>query len=158
LRLAGVKRRSALVGAAMLAVAVAVAVAVTVAGCASVDLGTPPADVNACRPGQQFFIDQIWPNFLAKDYSGKHCYDSGCHGDATTTMLRIPPPTSVAAIPLPLDWSADYISASEAMDCSTVKSSALLMNPSGEVVHGGGMLIQPDGPEAMLIEMWVTQP
>ena len=42
--------------------------------CETVDLGPPPADVNACRPSQAFFIEQIWPNFLAKEYDGgKHC-------------------------------------------------------------------------------------
>ena len=36
-------------------------------GCETVDLGHPPADINACRPSQQCFVDEIWPNFLAKD-------------------------------------------------------------------------------------------
>jgi hypothetical protein len=44
------------------------------------------------------------------------------------------------------------------MQCSNVRASALLTNPSGQVTHGGGKLIEPNGPEATLIEMWVTAP
>src|SRR5207253_5779326 len=49
-----------------------------VCACDTVDLGPALADVNACRPSQSFFTEQIWPNFLAKDYGGKHCYDARC--------------------------------------------------------------------------------
>jgi hypothetical protein len=144
---------------ALAAVAV-VAVAAAAGGlgaCQTVDLGAPPADLNACRPGQMFFIDQIWPNVLAKDYNGKHCYDASCHDNGKPLTLSVP--IEAGAIPLPPDWSADYISASENMNCSNVKASQLLTVPSGVMgVHGGGTLFQPDGPEALLIEMWVSQP
>jgi hypothetical protein len=145
-------RRLAIVALA----AAAIGAGAAAAGCSTVDLGTPPADVNACRPGQQFFVDEIWPNFLAKDYGGKHCYDSSCHNGGKA--LTIPPPTNPPAIPFPPDWAANYKSASENMQCSNVRSSPLLTNPSGVVPHGGGKLIDPNGPEATLIQMWVTQP
>ena len=67
-----------------------VALALAAGACTTVDLGTPPADVNACRPGQQFFVDQIWPEILDKDYSGVHCSDSGCHGPVTFQQLQSP--------------------------------------------------------------------
>jgi len=62
------------------------------AACQTVDLGAPPADVNACEPGQQWFIDQIWPNFLAQGYGGKHCYDVSCHaiGSPNGLILTVP--------------------------------------------------------------------
>ena len=41
---------------------------------------------------------------------------------------------------------------------ANVKASKLLSFPDGVLTHGGGMIIQPDGPEALLVEMWVTQP
>jgi hypothetical protein len=131
------------------------------AGCSTVDLGDPPADVNACRPSQDFFANGgLWDMFLDKDYGGKHCKDAACHGDGAgrPLSLKIPEPGTPVPLPLPANWMANYISATEQMQCSNVHSSPLLANPAGIVTHGGGKLIQPDGPEATLIEMWVTAP
>jgi hypothetical protein len=131
----------------------------TGAACETVDLGTPPADINACRPGQQFFIDQIWPNVLGKDYAGKRCYDSSCHDNGKPLTLAAPAITMMVPIPLPMDWMANYISASEQMNCSNVKASPLLAIPAGIAgPHGGGKMFDPNGPEALLLQMWVTQP
>jgi hypothetical protein len=149
--------RRALAGTAFALAVVACAVG-TGTGCTSVDLGSPPADINACRPGQQFFIDQIWPNVLSKDYGGKHCYDSSCHDQASGRPLTLQVPTSTPMVPLPADWMADYLSASEEMQCSNAAASELVTRPDGERTHGGGMLFQQNGPEATLLEMWVTQP
>ena len=46
----------------------------------------------------------------------------------------------------------------EEMSCSNVASSKLLELPAGLRVHGGGKLIEPDGPEATLIKMWISAP
>jgi hypothetical protein len=136
--------------------------AVAGVGCETVDLGQPPSDVNACRPSQQWFVDQIWPNFLAKDgyAGGVHCYDPACHGALAPNALdliyfdpAVPPP-----IPLTGDPAADYMAVTEEMSCSNVGSSKLLELPAGIKVHGGGKLIEPDGPEATLIKMWISQP
>jgi hypothetical protein len=127
------------------------------AACETVDLGTPPADVNACQPGRQFFIDDIWPMILAKDYAGKHCYDSQCHGSASTNSLKLAVPVETGALPFPTDWESNYRATSQQMNCSNVAASKLLMIPTS-ANHGGGMLFTPTGPEAMLIQMWVTQP
>ena len=143
---------------------VATAAAASVAaGCTSVDLGTPPADVNACRPGQQFFVDQIWPEVLDMDYSGKRCSNDGCHGPSTSTALRlvpVPPPPASGVVPVPLmgEWLSNYISVSENMQCTNVEGSALLLYPTNQVVHAGGKLFDRNSTEAGLIEMWVTQP
>ena len=131
------------------------------AGCSTVDLGDPPADVNACRPSQDFFANGgLWDMFLDKDYGGKHCKDAACHGDGAgrPLSLKIPEPGTPVPLPLPANWMANYISATEQMQCSNVHSGPLLANPAGIVTHGGGKLIEPDGPEATLIEMWVTAP
>jgi hypothetical protein len=130
-------------------------------GCSTVDLGDPPADVNACRPSQDFFANGgIWDMFLNQDYSGRHCSDSSCHADGAgrPLSLKIPEAVSPVPMPLPANWMANYISATEQMQCSNVTSSPLLVNPSGIVTHGGGKLIDPKGPEATLILMWVTAP
>jgi len=126
--------------------------------CDTVDLGDPPSDINACRPSQQFFIDEIWPNYLAKDYGGKHCYDSACHGALAPNALDLMDPMTAGTIPLTDVWAANYMSATEEMSCSNVSASKLLEYPAGIRVHGGGKLIEPDGPEAMLIIMWISQP
>jgi hypothetical protein len=143
-------------------VAVLVALAGTLAaGCSTVDLGDPPADVNACRPSQDFFANGgLWDMFLDKDYGGKHCKDAACHGVGAGRPLSLKAPMTMSPVPLPLpaDWMANYISVTEQMQCTNVHSSPLLTNPAGIVTHGGGKLIQPDGPEATLIEMWVTAP
>lgn len=142
-------------------VAVALALAVTVAasaGCDVVALGPPPAGVNACRPGQQFFIEQIWPNVLGKDYGGKHCYDSKCHDAGSGRQLILTPPTSTGTIPFPPDWQSVYTSAAEQMQCSNVRASELLTRGSNQRTHGGGKLFESSGPEATLLEMWVAAP
>ena len=126
--------------------------------CDKVDLGQPPSDINACRPSQQFFVDEIWPNFLAKDYGGVHCYDSTCHGGLAPNALDLIVPTAAATIPFTGDWANNYRTATEQMNCSNVAASKLLEYPAGLKVHGGGKLIEPDGPEALLIKTWISQP
>jgi hypothetical protein len=142
-------RRALLVAAGPLLMAVA---------CETVNLGEPPADINACRPSQQFFIDEIWPNFLAKDYGGAHCYDSTCHGGLAPNALDLIVPTAAGTIPLTGDWANNYRTSTEEMNCANVAASKLLVYPTDIMDHGGGMVIQPDGPEATLIKMWVSQP
>jgi len=130
--------------------------------CETVDLGQPPSDINACRPSQQWFVDQIWPNLLAKDgyAGGVHSSDAACHGALAPNALDLIfyDPTTMPAIPLTGDPATDYVSATEEMSCSNVASSKLLELPAGIKVHGGGKLIEPDGPEATLIKMWISQP
>jgi len=147
-------RRALLVAAVPLLLAVA---------CETVDLGQPPSDINACRPSQAFFVDEIWPHFLAQDYGGMHCYDSTCHGGLAPNSLDLifidpllPPP----AIPLTGDWANNYRTTTEQMNCANVAASKLIELPAAIKVHGCGCgaLIQPDGPEATLIKAWVSQP
>ena len=144
--------------AAGLAIGAVLAGAPLGGGCSTVDLGTPPPDVNACRPGQQWFIDQIWPMVLSADYGGRHCYDSMCHGGASVNLLRLTVPAGPGMIPLPMDWNDDYVAASNEMNCSNVDASNLLLKPTATVTHGGGMLFSPSDPQADLIKKWVMMP
>lgn len=136
----------------------ALALLAPLGGCDTVDVGATPADVNACRPSKTFFLDQVWPNFLAKDYGGKHCSDGKCHDASSGRQLVLPVPTSAPAVPFPPDWELVYKSATEQMRCTNVRSSPLLAKPALLQTHGGDKLIEPDGPEATLLEMWVTTP
>lgn len=138
--------------------ALAVAGLALLGACQTVDLGAPPADVNQCEPGQQWFIDQVWPNFLGAAYNGKHCYDSTCHGPGSTTAMTLTNPIEAGTIPFPTDWANNYTQAAQRMNCSDAADSALLLLPEGLQVHGGGMLIMQGGPEAMLVEQWVMMP
>lgn len=127
------------------------------AGCGTVDLREPPPDVNACRPSEAFFQQQVWPNFLSKDFGGKRCTDSRCHDAASGRPLTLTTPTSAPAIPAPADWAALYRSVTVQLFCTNVGASPLLTYPDGRQTHGGGKLIEPDGAEETLIKMWVTQ-
>ena len=138
----------------------AAAPALAAVACETVDLGSPPADINACRPSQQFFVDEIWPNFLAKEGypGGVHCYDATCHGALAPNALDLVVPMVAGSVPLTGDWAYDYMTATEEMSCSNVSASKLIEYPANIRFHGGGKLIEPDGPEATLIKMWISQP
>jgi hypothetical protein len=138
----------------------ALAACALLASCDTVDLGAPPDDINTCRPSQQFFIDQIWPNVLSQDYGGKHCYDSGCHATSTghAPAFTPPPATEPAAIPLPPTWAANYLSATEQMNCADVSASNLILLPENLTPHGGGQLFKPASMQETLIRMWVSAP
>jgi hypothetical protein len=126
------------------------------AACETVDVGPPLADVNACRPSQAFFVEQIWPNFLAKDFGGKRCTDSACHDAGSGRQLVLVAPTSAGTVPLPPDWAVLYKSVTEQLLCTNVASSPLLTRPDGRQTHGGGKMIDQDGAEATLVKMWVS--
>ena len=131
-------------------------------GCQTVDLGAPPADVNVCQPGQMWFLSQVWPNFLAQDYNGVHCYDSNCHGPNPKGQLALINSSEPMTTPLQPEWAANYASASQLMNCSDPSDSRLLVLPEGVQTHGGGMLIDPNSTQGMqiisILNMWVTQP
>jgi hypothetical protein len=139
------------------------------AGCQTVDLGTPPADVNACEPGQQYFVSTVWPMYLAMDYGGKHCFDSGCHNPGNLPILTLTDISAeVAALPTPLpnplppDILADYTQAAQMMSCSDVPDSKLLIFPENIQTHGGGQLIDPNSQQAKdilaILMTWVSSP
>jgi hypothetical protein len=134
-------------------------------GCETVDLGTPPADVNACRPSEAYFVTEIWPNVLAKTYGGRKCADAKCHDPGSgrpLTLIANPQPaidvTQPIPNPLPEDWAKNYRSSAEQMNCANVAASALIELPTNTRVHGGGQLFRPDSMEVTSLTLWVTQP
>jgi len=129
--------------------------------CSAVELGEPPADVNACRPGQAFFIEQMWPNFLGRTYGGKTCGDASCHA-SSNRVLHILTPTSTPSPTLPLaagsDWEVLYRSVADQVNCSDIAGSELYTKPCNLHAHGGGKLFEPNGPELVLLTEWVAGP
>ncbi len=127
------------------------------AACGTVDLGAPPADTNACRPSQKFFAQKIWPEFLSKDFGGKHCYDGGCHGAGSARIMVLNVPGGAPGVPLAAEWMDVYNAVTDQMFCTSVSASPLIERPS-DIGHGGGKLIEADGAEATLVKMWVAAP
>jgi hypothetical protein len=143
--------------------ALALALALALSACETVDLGTPPADVNACRPSQAYFV-KLWTDVLAKDYGGKKCSDATCHDPATGRPLTLIPnpqppqdPTN-PTLPLPDQWAKNYRASAEQMSCSNVGASNLIIYPTATRPHGGGRLFAPGGPEELEIRAWVAAP
>jgi hypothetical protein len=48
-----------------------------------------------------------------------------------------------------------YRAVAEQVFCTNVAGSPLIARPDGRQTHGGGKLIDPDGPEAALVKRWV---
>jgi hypothetical protein len=143
----------------LLAVAAAGALG-ALAACDTVDLGAPPSDINVCRPSQEYFVKVIWPMVLFRDYGGRHCYDSMCHGGASSNSLKliVPSPNDPDSIPLTGVWDANYRSATRQMNCTNVGASALIELPENLKTHGGQEVFKPGSPEETAIRMWVTAP
>jgi hypothetical protein len=148
---------------AVVALAAALGAAGGLQACQTVDLGSPPADVNACRPSEQFFVDEIWPNVIAQSYGGKHCYDATCHDPGTGRRPSFianpqPPLTPGQPIPVPLpdDWAMNYLKAADEMNCSSVGNSALIEYGEGGMGHPGGALFKNTDPQETTLRMWVT--
>ena len=134
-------------------------------GCSTIDNGDPPADVNACRPSQQFFYERICPEFLAASYGGKTCMDASCHGSMSTSALKITLASCSEDAPpaIPFvggsNWLSSYLSTARVMSCTDVSGAPLYTNPSGLALgHGGGKLFEPGGPEFELLQAWVMPP
>lgn len=132
--------------------------AIAMAACTTVHLDGPPAEVNACRPSQMFFVERIWPEFLAQSYNGQSCGGATCHDPVSGRALRVLMPTSPPTFPFPAqsDWETSYLSVTQQLNCSSVLGSELYTRPAGLRSQAHPRLIDPDGPEAVLLEQWVA--
>ena len=151
-----------------LVIALGLSVGALLGACETVDLGAPPADVNACRPSQIYFVNHIWPDVLNKPYGTKRCSDAGCHGAGNQTAFALiadpqPPmtapamgaPDPVVMLPLPDDWLNNYRAASQEMNCDDPTASLLVLTPTSPT-HGGNMLFSPTSTEVTELEHWVS--
>lgn len=123
-------------------------------GCPTVDLGDTPPDIGQCRPDRQYYIDVIWPNYLAPSAAARSCVAaSGCH-DAQTgrSALRL----SSAA---PVDHERNYQVVTRFLNCSTPLSSELVTKPlAGIEAHQGGDIF-PNAMDPAVVEFqnWFPQ-
>ncbi len=107
---------------------------VCLTGCPTVDLGDTPPDIGQCRPDRQYYIDVIWPRYLAPSAPAKSCVAaSGCH-DAQTGRSALRLTTA-----LPVDHDSNYQVVTRFLNCSTPSASQLLTKPlAGLEAHQGG--------------------
>jgi hypothetical protein len=123
------------------------------AGCPTVDLGDTPPDIGQCRPDRQYYIDVIWPRYLAPAAPARSCVAaSGCHEAQTgRSALRL----STAA---PVDHDRNYQVVTRFLNCSTPTASELLTKPlAGIEAHQGGDLFPSAADPAVIdFEGWFT--
>lgn len=126
----------------------------TLSGCPTVDLGDTPPDIGQCRPDRQYYIDVIWPNYLAPATPARSCVGmAGCHEQQSgRSALRL----SVAQ---PVDHDRNYQVVTRFLNCSTPLSSELLTKPlAGMEPHQGGDIF-PSLMDASVVEFqnWFPQ-
>lgn len=144
------RRRGGAVGAAsVLLVALA-----ALAGCPTVDLGDSPPDVGLCRPDRQYYIDVIWPRFLAPAQAARSCVGAiGCHeSQSGRSALRL-------STNVPADHDRNYQVVTRFLNCSTPLASELLTKPlAGVEAHQGGDIF-PNSTDAAVIDFqgWFPQ-
>ncbi len=122
-------------------------------GCPTVDLGDTPPDIGQCRPDRQYYIDVIWPRYLAPAAAPRSCVAaSGCHeAQSGRSALRL-------STALPIDHDGNYQIVTRFLNCSTPSASQLLTKPlAGIEAHQGGDLF-PNSNDAAVIDFqgWFT--
>lgn len=143
-------RRAKVAGAALAASALLLGLA----GCPTVDLGDSPPDVGLCRPDRQYYIDVIWPRFLAPAQTARSCVGAiGCHDSQTgRSALRL-------SGNVPADHDRNYQVVTRFLNCSTPMASELLTKPlAGIEAHQGGDIF-PSATDAAVLDFqgWFPQ-
>lgn len=149
------RRRRILVGARVSLIPLVSLVSLLgLAGCPTVDLGDTPPDIGQCRPDRQYYIDVIWPRYLAPATAARSCVAaSGCH-DAQTgrSALRLSSST-------PVDHDRNYQVVTRFLNCSTPTASELLTKPlAGIEAHQGGDIF-PNATDPAVVDFqgWFPQ-
>jgi hypothetical protein len=124
--------------------------ALALAGCPTVDLGDPPADIGVCNPakGLSYFISDIEPKYFFLPDTTKGCArDSSCHDQAHgLTLQRIEP-----------NDQANYQISQIYLNCGDPMASPLLTKPlAGIDGHGGGDLFTTSDPQYMEFLNWFS--
>lgn len=120
---------------------------VCLTGCPTVDLRDTPPDIGQCRPDRQYYIDVIWPRYLAPSAPAKSCVAaSGCHeAQSGRSALRL-------STAMPVDHDRNYQVVTRFLNCSTPSASPLLTKPlAGVEAHQGGDLF-PDTNDPAVVE------
>jgi hypothetical protein len=138
-------RSRRLVGEALKA-ARGLCIAALLTGCPTVDLGDTPPDIGQCRPDRQYYIDVIWPRYLAPPTAARSCVAAtGCHQESTgRSALRL----STAE---PVDHDRNYQVVTRFLNCGTPLASELLTKPlAGVETHQGGDIFPTTGDAAVV--------
>jgi hypothetical protein len=119
-----------------------------------VDLGDTPPDIGQCRPDRQYYIDVIWPRYLAPATAARSCVAaSGCHeAQSGRSALRL-------SIATPVDHDRNYQVVTRFLNCSTPLASELLTKPlAGIEAHQGGDIF-PNATDAAVVDFqgWFPQ-
>jgi hypothetical protein len=108
-----------------------VAVCLALAGCPTVDLGDTPTEIGLCNPsgGEQYFQDQIWPNYVVRTDPKTSCYQANCHIAGGNGL----------DFPSPIDYPTAYKRVQIYLNCGTPSASPFLTKPlAGIDAHSGG--------------------
>jgi hypothetical protein len=120
----------------------------TLAGCPTVDLGDPPADIGQCNPamGLPYFMTQIQPSYLKIGDATNGCAQSSfCHAEAHGLALD----------PTGMDVQANYRVSQGYLNCGDAMASPFLTRPlAGIDGHGGGDLFTTSDPQYMIFLNW----
>jgi hypothetical protein len=126
----------------------------TLSGCPTVDLGDTPPDIGQCRPDRQYYIDEIWPKYLAPATAGRSCVAAtGCHQTTTgRSALRLSTAT-------PVDHDANYQVVTRFLNCASPESSELLTKPLAgiEAHQGGDIFPNATDPAVITFQGWFPQ-
>lgn len=120
-----------------------VALGVAVAGCEE----PPVKEDAACVPTKQFFTDKVWNPFMSSS-----CF--ACHnaqGIASTSELVLQSTNQPGFL------DANLAIVSELAQFERNGTSILLLKPSGEIEHGGGLVIATDSAEYKALAELVRQ-
>ncbi len=101
--------------------------------------GNTTTDPNACQPIAEYFTAKMWTPLMSTT-----CV--GCHQDTTNPfhLTAGDPAASLTA------------TEAEAKKTGANNTSLLLLKPSGQVTHGGGMVFSMTSPTYMTFEAFVT--
>ncbi len=132
------------------AFAASIILTTTFAGCPTVDLGDQPADVGQCRPDKTYFVDVLWPKFIAPADVNRSCVGkSGCHAATTgRSALRL--------TVNPVNYDTNYQVITRFLNCQSPSNSPLLTKPlAGMDAHlGGDIFLSTSDPAVADFEGW----
>jgi hypothetical protein len=119
----------------------------SLAACPTVDLGDQPEEAPLCNPGQDYFTDVIWPQYVAPADMQRSCVGrSGCHraSDGRSAM-RLDASE-------PIDYAGNYQVVRRFLNCSTPDASRMLTEPlAGTERHGGGDIFPSASDPAVVV-------
>jgi hypothetical protein len=140
-------------------------VLVALSACELVDPGDPVGVPKRCAVGEDFFVAEIWPNYILEH----DCTNAGCHDEDGPSVFKLVDVSGelapLAGDPVsawPEGWRSNYErTASQITDCDIAELSPLYSKPAGgdnTMSHAGGEQFGQGGDELDLIQEWLSAP